>query len=526
MNDIKALSILSLSSLYGINKFKYTKDRKVKNRYTLLLCVWIFLFIMLAGYTCGLVFTLNYLALANIVPAYLVFIASILIFVFGVFKSGAMMFSKYGYDVISSMPVRTRAVVIGRYLAMYIEGLIPALIVILPGFVCLGILQNYGVKFYILSFIGSLFIPLIPSVVSLLFGTIVTAISSRVKKKSMVQTILSVMFVLSVLSLSFGMTKFEGGFSEEMLKSLANTVMETIGKIYMPAVWLGKAMLEFDLGILSLYIGISMASVILMLTVITLNFHRIMRALFSFSAKHNYKLGELQSRGVLKALYFREAKRYFSSSIYVTNTIIGPILASVASIALCIVGVETIASTIPIENIESFVPFVISAIFCMMTTTAVSISMEGKQFTLIKSLPIDTKTLFDSKILLNLSLMFPFYIISEICMIISLKPSLIELIWTILIPALMILFSTVFGITVNLKLHSFDWESDIVVVKQSASAAIGGFAGPILSFVLLGVMIFIPSEFCDILCALISILLFALTAFLYNKNNKTRLETL
>ncbi len=526
MNDIRAFSLLSLRSLYGINKFRYTKDKKQKNRTTLLLCAYMFIFLLLAGYVCSLVFALNHLGFADIVPVYLVFISSIMIFVFGIFKSGSMMFSRHGYDVISSIPIRTRAVVINRYLAIYIEDLLIALLIMLPGSICLGILQNYGLEFYIISVIGSVFIPLIPSLISLLLGTIVTAISSRVKKKSIVQTILSVIFAVAVLFLTFGITKFEDSFSEEMFKNFANTVMDIIQKIYIPAVWMGKAILEFDLFILSLYIGISIASVILMLTVLTLNFHRIMRGLLSFSAKHNYKLGELQSRGLLKTLYFREAKRYFSSSIYVTNTIIGPILAAVASVALCFTGIETVKSAIPIVNIEKIIPFAVSAIFCMMTTTSVSISMEGKQFILIKSLPIYPKTLFNSKILLNLSLIFPFYIISEICMIISLKPSPIELIWTILIPALMILFSTAFGITVNLKLHSFDWENDVIVVKQSAPAAIGGFAGPILSFVLIGIMIFIPSEFCDIVCALISILLFALTAFLYNKNNKTRLETL
>ncbi len=526
MNEAKTLIALELRSIYGLNKFRYTKDKKAKNRYILLLCTWIFISIMVAGYIAGLVYGLSVLELSSIAPSYLVFVSSILVFAFGIFKAGSTLFSKSGYDIVSSMPIRTRSVAIGRFISMYVEDLMLTLLIMLPGIITLGIIERHDIGFYILATVGSVFIPFIPLCLSIIFGTLVFAISSRTKHKSMIQTLFAIVFILAVLAFSFRMTQFEGDLPSEVLAELANNVNGLIGNVYPPAIWLGNSMISCNILIFAIYLLVSLSVFAVTSVIISSLFHSITRALFSFSAKHDYKLGELQSRGILKTLYLREAKRYFSSSIYVTNTIIGPIMAAIASVSLCVAGVKTITSAIPISNTERLIPFAISAILCMMTTTSVAISMEGKQFMLIKSLPVDAKALFDSKILLNLSLMLPTYIISVICMIIALKPNLTELIWIVVIPALIILFSTVFGITINLKLHSLDWENEVTVVKQSASAMIGGFAGPLVSMLMIGIMIFVPMEFSDIACLLISILLFTVTMFIYKKNNNSKLEEL
>ena len=45
------------------------------------------------------------------------------------------------------------------------------------------------------------------------------------------------------------------------------------------------------------------------------------------------------------------------------------------------------------------------------------------------------------------------------------------------IPAVMILFSCVFGITVNLHFPVLEWEKEVRIVKQNASAMLGGMGG-------------------------------------------------
>ncbi len=513
MKEFSALFALELRSFYGINKFRHTKDKKEKNRFCLLAGAFAILIAVVLFYVGGLVYGLCYLGLSDIVSIYLTVIASLLVLAFGIFKAGHMIFGSKGYDILASMPIKPRSVVLSRFAAMYFEDLLLTFLIFIPGAAVYGVMQKPNAGFFLTVTVGAIFIPAIPLVISTLVGTLITAISARMKHKSLVQIILSVALIVFVLAGSFSFNEFD----PEKLSELAGNIGAMLEKIYPPAAWM-----RGGFGGLAIFVAVSVALTAVCIIVTAKIFGGVMRGLATVSAKHDYKMGELESRGMLRALYVREFKRYFSSSVYVTNTIIGPIMGTVASAALCFVGLDRITGALPFE-IDRLIPFAIAAVFCMMTTTSTSISMEGKHFWIVKTMPVPAKALLDAKILLNLSLMLPFYIISEIFLIIAVRPDTLQLLWLLLIPALAMLFSTVFGITVNLKLHSFDWEKEEQIVKQSASAALGGFAGFLLSAAL-GVAVFaIPFEYTEIaICALLAVG----TWILYERNNKVKLEEL
>ncbi len=525
MNEIRTLLALELRSLYGINKYRHTGNKKEKNRYRVLLGAWLILIFTAFVYVGGLVYGLCGLGLHTIVPAYLTAIASLLILAFGLFTAGNRIFGQRGYDILASMPVRPGSIVISRFLSVYAENLILAVAVMLPGVATYGFIQkpNFGV--YFVAALGTMLIPAIPLVISTLLGTLIMAISSRMKSKSMVQTLLMVLLVVGILAGSFDMGNSAENFTAEMLSRLAQTIASLLGRIYLPALWLNGAMVGLSIAQLSLFVLASLGAMGIMMLVVAKNFRGIASRLQSVTAMHNYKIGTMESRGLLKALYVREAKRYFSSSIYVTNTIIGPIMGAVMAVAFCVTGVNVIQNALPLD-VAGILPFVFAAVFCMMTTTATAISMEGKPFWVVKSLPIPTKVLLDSKILLNLSLMLPFYIVSVVAMAIATRPNLLQLLWLILIPAVIIVFAVIFGITVNLKFHSFDWEKEETVVKQSLPAVLGGFAGSLLSLVLGGTVLAIPDQYGNLLRAAICLVLLAVTVWLYRRNNRIDLAAL
>lgn len=523
MSEIKTLLLLELRSFYGINKFIHTKDLKHKKRYKSLSIIWILLIAMIFTYVGGLVFGLCSIGLDGIVPAYLTVLASVLIVFFGMFSAGNRIFSQKGYDVLVSLPLKPSSLVISRFLGLYIADFVLALVIMLPGIAVYGYLIKPDFLFYLSAFVALLFVPAIPLVISTLLGTVITAISSRMKKKSAVQSLLSVALVIGIMMTSFSMENV----TEEQFENFVKLVGGLLGKVYPPALWVNSALIESKIFSLLLFLAVSVSAVVLTVFVVTGNFNSIQNKLRNFTAKHDYKITKMQSRGMTRALYIKEAKRYFSSSIYVTNTIVGPIMGAIMSVALCFIGVDKIIGSLPIKiDIVGLLPFAFSAVFCMMTTTSVSVSMEGKQFWVIKSLPVPTKALLDSKILLNLSLMLPFFAISQIALCIALKPTLIELLWQFSIPLSTILFVVVFGITVNLKFHSFDWEKEETVVKQSLPAALGGFAGFFVSIVLGVAIFFIPAQYSNIAKLVICLLLLRITATLYKNNNKINLAKL
>ncbi len=525
MGEIRTLLTLELRSLYDLNKARYTKNPAEIKRNRSMCLVWLILIAVVFVYVGGLVWSLCSLGLGEIVPAYLGAVASLLILVFGLFTAGNRIFGQKGYDILASLPVKTRSIVISRFLSLYIGDLAVALAVILPGTVVYGYCCRPDVGFYLRMLLCGLFIPAIPLVISTVVGTVILAISSRMKGKNLAQTLLMILLVVGIMIGSFSAEGIVNNMTAEKLSQLAQTINQAIGKLYLPALWFSRAVGQGSVGSLSLFLLVSLAVVAVAIWIATVNFHGILRRLGSFNTRNDYQIGAMKHTGLLKALYVRELKRYFASSIYVTNTILGPILGAVMAVVLCFTGLELIQNTLPVD-VTGLLPVAVGAVFCMMTTTSVAVSMEGKQFWIVKSLPVPAKTLLDSKILLQLTLMLPCYGVALVAMCVATRPGLLALLWMICIPVSLMLFSAVVGITVNLTFHSFDWEKEETVVKQSLSAMLGGFAGVLLALGLGVLLLAVPIRFGTVVKVAACVMILLVTAWLYRKNNQVKLEEL
>ena len=525
--QIKLLTALELKNLYGINTLRHTKDKSVKKRTILLSIVWAMLILMIASYVGGLAYGLIYLGMGSIVPAYLTMISSFIIFAFGIFKTGGVIFNRSGYDILSSLPLRKEAVVISRFARMYIEDLLMTLLVMLSGGVVYAIFSRPAWYFYPMWAISTALIPLLPLSIATLFGALVTAISSRMKNKSVVESVLSVGLAVAIISLSTTFGSSAENMTPEMLANLADMVTGLIGSIFPPAIWLGSSMAAGKFGALLLCAVVYFAVFAAMVALVARNFHTICRRLSVTTAKHDYRMGTLNSSSVLKTVWLRELKRYFSSGVYVTNTIMGPIMATVMAVAYFFAGEESLNSLLGMEmDFSVWLPFVVAGSFSMMPPTAVSLSMEGKNWWISKTLPLSTKTIVDGKLLMSLSLMAPFYVVCEILMILATKPDPIGLVWTIVIPAAVIVFACVFGITANMLLPKFEWDSEVYVVKQSAAAGLGGFGGVLATVAFAVVIILMPEAYADIAKLIGTLAILTATALLYRKNSTEDLRKL
>ena len=525
--QMKTLTKLELCNIYNLNVFRFSTDTKAKNKAKIMLVFWVILILMCISYTGGLSYALIHLGFTEIVPAYMITLSSLLIFFFGIFKAGNVIFRKDGFDILCSLPVTQTAIVASRFLRLYVENLIITLIVMIPGFVVYGLFVKPKVSFYLLGAFGILGVPLLPIAGTVLIGVIITGISSRMRHKSLVASALSILLVIIILLASSQSTSPEGNISPEMLKELSTSVFALLEKLYPPAILLSSAIVQGDYIHCLIYNVIFLTVFAVVITLVASNFYLICRRLYGTSAKHNYELKTLTKNSVLCSLCKREFKRYFSSSVYVTNTILGPIMGTVLSGALLFVDTHFITDALPIPiDINTFMPFVLAGVFCIMTTTSTSISMEGNNWWIVKSLPLTTKIILDGKILMNLLLILPFYVLSEIFLILALKPGISDCICLLLIPAVIILFSCVYGLTINLVFPVFNWESEVSVVKQSASAMLGGIGGFVLAIIYVVIVALTPNIYGNIVKLALCILTLGITALLYHKNNMKNLQEL
>lgn len=527
LKQIKDLSKLELYNLYGLNVFRFSKDKQAKRKTIFLMVTWGVLILMLLGYVGGLSFGFVQLGLEAVIPAYLIAISSLIMLFLGIFKAGNVIFRKESYDILCSLPVSQTAVVVSRFLRMYVENLMLALLIMVPGMAVYAIFVRPSISFYLIGIVTIFFIPIAPIAIATFIGALITGISSRMKHKSLVGAGLSCLLLVGILLGSSELSMVGDSITVEMLKELSGQILAMIGKLYPPAVWLGNAMTTGNFALCLMCVVGFLAVLVVVVTLVAVNFHSICRGLFRTSAKHDYQMKGLKKDSTLVTLYKKECRRYFASGVYVTNTIVGPIMAVLLSAMLLFVEFDSLEQVLPITlNIKGMIPFGFAGIFGMMTTTSTSISMEGKEWWIVKSLPLTTKTILDSKILLNLSLLLPFYVVSEILLILALKPSILELFWLVVVPPIMILFTCVFGITVNLHFPVFNWENETTVVKQSASATVGGLGGFVIVMLCAVPVALTPEKFTHLLRAGLCVIFLIVTAFLYRKNNTVNLKEL
>ena len=195
------------------------------------------------------------------------------------------------------------------------------------------------------------------------------------------------------------------------------------------------------------------------------------------------------------------------------------------SIAIYYFGFEVIFSQYEYHNLAlDLIPFIFAGAFCMMNTTATSISLEGKNWWILKSLPLTTKEILDAKILMNLILYLPFFIVSQIFLILALTPNLLDLLWLVLIPTCLILLSCVLGISINLKFPVFNWKNEVSIVKQSTSSLFTGMGGLFISIIFIILLFIVPNNYTIFIKIAFCIFTLIIAVILYFKNNQTDLK--
>jgi len=513
------LTKLQLQNLFGINEVRYTKDRGKKARYVGLSVAWVFVFLVIAGYVGGLAFGLHYLGIGDIVPMYLYTLVSLVMLMLSFFKAGNVLFSMKFYDVMVSLPVSPHAILASRFLSMYVSNVLIGGLVLLPGLAVHVWFAKPGIAFYLISLPVLLLTPLLPLTVSSILGAVMKAISSHMKRKSLVETMLMLLFVIGIMAGGFLFGQQAETLTPEALQQLATTLAETLGSVFPPALWYYHSLQGTYLFVLPLLL-VPVGIFALFLALFGRYHQGICVRLNAVAAKHNYKIGQLESSDVLWSLCKKEAKLYFSSSLYVTNTIVGYILAVLLAAVIGIAGIDSFTEALEMPGLAPFItkllPLIVAMPLCMMNLTSCSISMEGNRYWQLQVLPLRAKDVYTAKILWNLILAVPFSLISSLLLLIFIKPSGLLAVHYVLLPLVYIVADVVLGLFVNLNFPLLNWENEVRVVKQSASVLVSMLCGMLLVIVPFVLAIVLQPNNFNLYFLVIEAALFLITAVLYS----------
>lgn len=426
-------------------------------------------------YTLGIGYALKMSGLLSFLPEFIMAIVSIITLATSIYKVKGILFGFKDYDLIMALPVKTSQIVISRFLLLYIVNLVITTIVILPASIAYGILAFPSPLFYILTLINMFFLPLVPMVISYFIGLGIAIVSQRFKYSNFISIILTIGLIVGILFLSFMVD------SPEKMGDLGEAFSRSIDRIYFLAKWYYYGVVEYNILYVFLFIGVSVLIFSCFTYITGKNFKKINTVMNSVYTKGNYKLSAMKQGTPLKALYKKELKRYFSSSLYVLNTAAGLVMVTIGTIASAFVSKEQLAALLDMpgaaEQLGGILPLGISFMVVMTYITGCSISLEGSNLWILKTSPVTEKIIFLSKIFVNLTITIPVIILNGIILILTLRLPLVEGILLILLPIGYSVMSSILGLIINLHFPNLKWTSETTVIKQSVTSLICIFSG-------------------------------------------------
>lgn len=496
MKKIYSLIKACMSNDMNLFKIKTKKNSKLSSR-LIPLFIGLYLMFMIWGYANTLFEKLAPIHIQYVLLSLFAFAISILTIIEGIYKVGPLIFNCKDDNLLLSLPIKRRTVLFIRVFKFYIFELLFNSMFLLPIIIAyIRWADNLDITYFITSFIMLLFLPIIPIIISCIIGVITSSLSSRFKYKNIAQIVISMLFILAILVLSFNMDNV----FNYLIKN-ATSINDLITKIYYPAGIYAKLVINFSIIDLLIFIFINIFIFVISIIILSKFYFKINSRLKKVTTTKNIKLNdnEIKYNGITKSLIKKELNIFFKTPVFIINAGFALVLFIIATIIVSfkfdsIIPILTdinginMSKDLIMNNLSILVFILISITAYMTSITSSLISLEGRNINIIKSLPIKTKDILMSKIYSSLLLTTPILFIGDIILFIRFRLNIIESIMLIILSILIPLISHFIGLIINLKYPKLDFENSAEVVKQSTSSFISVMMGMI--FLIISIVIF------------------------------------
>ena len=329
----------------------------------------------------------------------------------------------------------------------------------------------------VLGYILSAIIPIVLSffilTLACILGYVVALISSKVKHKNAVTVILSLGFIAAYY--------YFYSKAYDMLQDLISNPEIIDGGVknaIYPFYQMGLGA-QGELLPMLIFTAIVAASFILVYFILSSNFIKIATTEKGYD-KVKYKGNVAKSGNLKTALFKKEIKRFLSSPTYMLNCGLGTIMFPVAAVLMVVKrdSVNGLFASFGLQSKEIIwlcVAAAVAFLGSMCDYTAPSISLEGKHFWVVRTVPVPTKEIFIAKIKVHLMLSILPAVIFAVTAAVITEMTVLFAVLTSLTAVIFAVFSAVFGIFANLLFPNLNWTNEVVPIKQSASVTISIF---------------------------------------------------
>ena len=398
---------------------------------------------------------------------------ALLLGVFGsVFSTYSGLYLSRDNDMLLSLPIPIRDIMLSRLLGVYLMGLMFSGVAFIPGLLIYLIVLPGHVGHWLAGLLTMVLLSLFVLTLSCLLGWVVAKVSLRLKRKSLLAVFAALLFFVFYYFVCFN----SGEWIEQLLNYLTENPDALHGVPYLLTVP-GRAAAGEPFPLLIVIVTV--------LALFALTCYILSRSFLKI-ATSSQKVERVKSvekiaapRSLPAALLAKEVRRFLSSTGYMLNCGMGTFFLIVIGILLLVQAgnLSLFLSEMP----AGIPPVLLTGGLCLVSTmndiTAPSVSLDAKTLWIAGSLPIPTWQILRAKLSLSLLLTCPPLLFASVAAIPVLRPDVAVAIALLLIPQIFALLSAEFGLMLDLWRPNLTWTNEITPLKQNASVMIALLGG-------------------------------------------------
>lgn len=382
-------------------------------------------------------------------------------------------------DLLLSMPIPVRTIVAARLVNVYLMGALYSATAMLPGLVVYWCAAGLSAARAVCGLLLFVIVTFIVLVLSCALGWVIAQVSRRLRHKSLVTVIVSLLFIGGYCLIYFK--------ARDILNDLLLNAMTCGARIHdsISGLYRFGRIGEGDWTAAALFLAGSAASLALVWLLLTRSFQGVATA-GERMGRARYRERPARRHSAFGALLGKELGRFTASANYMLNCGMGVILLPVAGVLALLKGRDLIAlldAGLPGKLLDG-VPVLVCTLLCLIAgmndMAAPSISLEGKSLWICQSLPVKPGTVLRAKACAQLILTGIPLLFAGLCAAPLVRGPAGTRLLVVALPLAYAAFSAMLNTAVGVRMPVLNWTSELAPIKQSGGVAIALFGGMIV----------------------------------------------
>lgn len=430
-----------------------------------------------------------------------------------VFTTQSQLYDAKDNDLLLAMPIPAGKILLSRMIPLLALNLLFAGMVMLPAMVVWAIFIRFSVLELLLQLVCLAAVTLLAQAIACLLGWLLHLLLSKVNK-----SVASMLYMVAFLAIYFSIYSQAGDILNAMAingASIAGTLQTWVWPLY--AMGLGCA---GGIWYFLAFLAICAAGFGLVYWLLSVTFLRSATTRRG-GKRRRLDMTQTKAANAGSAIVGKELRRFLGSPVYLTNMGLGLVFVVVLAAAGVIFRNTLLAQLSEFDaELKPWFSLIICAMLAFVTSmiciSTPSVSLEGKNLWILKSMPVAPKEILLSKLKFHCLMATPLTFLAGLVLSIAYGCGPVEVILTAMVPALLTVVNGLLGLICDLKWARLDWISEAYPCKQSVSVLVVMFSLMGVPIVLGILYIFIaPFISAAVFLALIALLLGGICAGAY-----------